>query len=164
MYELAPSNCQLQKKDSLHNSTICKSVSFLSSFLIKAREPQIVQISWRRFLSESVDHRHTWSNSQLIPSKYILINWIKIYFDYEKQDLPFLWHKFNKQYNLAQHNNKRSGWIIWTFVYNLYNVGPTSSTLVQHCINVIQMFCVHRVVTCTCRITSNKVTLCMKLE
>ena len=29
-----------------------------------------------------------------------------------------------------------------TFVYHLYNVGPTSSTLVQHCINVIQMFCV----------------------
>ena len=29
-----------------------------------------------------------------------------------------------------------------TFVQHLYNVGPTSSTLVQHCINVIQMFCV----------------------
>ena len=27
-----------------------------------------------------------------------------------------------------------------TFVKHLYNVGPTSSTLVQHCINVIQMF------------------------
>ena len=26
--------------------------------------------------------------------------------------------------------------------YHLYNVGPTSSTLVQHCINVIQMCCV----------------------
>ena len=25
----------------------------------------------------------------------------------------------------------------------LYNVGPTSSTLAQHCINVIQMFCVY---------------------
>ena len=25
------------------------------------------------------------------------------------------------------------------FVQHLYNVGPTSSTLVQHCINVIQM-------------------------
>ena len=29
-----------------------------------------------------------------------------------------------------------------TFVYHLYNVGPTTSTLVQHCINGIQMFCV----------------------
>ena len=29
-----------------------------------------------------------------------------------------------------------------TFVWHLYNVGPTSSTLVQHCTNVIQMFCV----------------------
>ena len=29
-----------------------------------------------------------------------------------------------------------------TFVYHLYNVGPTSSTLVQHCINVIQICCV----------------------
>ena len=28
-----------------------------------------------------------------------------------------------------------------TFVQHLYNVGPTSSTLVQHCINVIQIFC-----------------------
>ena len=29
-----------------------------------------------------------------------------------------------------------------TFVQHLYNAAPTSSTLVQHCINVIQMFCV----------------------
>ena len=29
------------------------------------------------------------------------------------------------------------------FVYNLYNVGPTFSTLDQLCINVIQMFCVY---------------------
>ena len=29
-----------------------------------------------------------------------------------------------------------------TFVWHLYNAGPTSSTLVQHCTNVIQMFCV----------------------
>ena len=29
-----------------------------------------------------------------------------------------------------------------TFVYHLYNVGPTSSTLVRHCTNVIQMLCV----------------------
>ena len=28
-----------------------------------------------------------------------------------------------------------------TFVQHLYNVEPTSSTLVQHCINVMQMFC-----------------------
>ena len=28
------------------------------------------------------------------------------------------------------------------FIYYLYNVGPTSSTLVRHCINVIKMFCV----------------------
>ena len=28
-----------------------------------------------------------------------------------------------------------------TFLYHLYNVGPTSSTLVRHCINVIQKFC-----------------------
>ena len=27
-----------------------------------------------------------------------------------------------------------------TFASHLYNVGPTSSTLVQHCTNVIQMF------------------------
>ena len=33
-----------------------------------------------------------------------------------------------------------------TFVYHLYNDGPTSSTLDQHCINVIQMFCVFWVV------------------
>ena len=26
---------------------------------------------------------------------------------------------------------------------HLYKVGPTSSTLVQHCINVIEMFCVY---------------------
>ena len=30
-----------------------------------------------------------------------------------------------------------------TFVYHLHNVGPTSSTLAQHCINVMQMFCVY---------------------
>ena len=30
-----------------------------------------------------------------------------------------------------------------TFVYYLHNVGPTSSTLAQHCINVMQMFCVY---------------------
>ena len=30
-----------------------------------------------------------------------------------------------------------------TFVQHLYNVGPTSSTLVQHCAIVIQMFCVY---------------------
>ena len=29
-----------------------------------------------------------------------------------------------------------------TFVQHLYNVGPTSSTLDQQCINVIQFFCV----------------------
>ena len=29
-----------------------------------------------------------------------------------------------------------------TFVYHLYNVGPTSKTLIQHCTNGIQMFCV----------------------
>ena len=32
-------------------------------------------------------------------------------------------------------------------LYNiLYNVGPTSSTLVQHCTNVIHMFCVCRII------------------
>ena len=36
-----------------------------------------------------------------------------------------------------------------TFVQHLYNIGPTSSTLVQLCTNVIQMFCDCRVVTCT---------------
>ena len=30
-----------------------------------------------------------------------------------------------------------------TFVWHLYNVGPTSKTLVQHCINGIQMFCAY---------------------
>ena len=30
-----------------------------------------------------------------------------------------------------------------TFVYHLYNVGPTSKTLGRRCINVIQMFCVY---------------------
>ena len=30
-----------------------------------------------------------------------------------------------------------------TFVKHLYNVGPTSSTSVQHCTNVIQMFCIY---------------------
>ena len=30
-----------------------------------------------------------------------------------------------------------------TFLLHLYNVCPTSSTLVQHCTNVIQMFCVY---------------------
>ena len=30
-----------------------------------------------------------------------------------------------------------------TFVYHLYNVGPTSLTLVRHCANVIQMLCVY---------------------
>ena len=30
-----------------------------------------------------------------------------------------------------------------TFLNHLYNVGPTSLTLVQHCTNVIQMFCVY---------------------
>ena len=30
-----------------------------------------------------------------------------------------------------------------TFLRHLYNVGPTSSTLVQHCPNVIQMFSVY---------------------
>ena len=34
-----------------------------------------------------------------------------------------------------------------TFVYNLYNVGLTSTTLVQHCTNVIHMFCVYGVCT-----------------
>ena len=29
-----------------------------------------------------------------------------------------------------------------TFVQHLYNVGPTSSTLVHHCTNITQMFCV----------------------
>ena len=32
---------------------------------------------------------------------------------------------------------------IKTFVNYLYNVGPTYSTLAQHCMNVIQMFCVY---------------------
>ena len=31
----------------------------------------------------------------------------------------------------------------------MYNVGPTSSTLVQHCTNVIQMFCVYWVICVT---------------
>ena len=30
-----------------------------------------------------------------------------------------------------------------TFLQHLYNVGPTSSTLVQHCTNAIKMFCVY---------------------
>ena len=34
-----------------------------------------------------------------------------------------------------------------TFLTHLYNVGPTSATLVQHCINVIQMCCVYWVVS-----------------
>ena len=29
------------------------------------------------------------------------------------------------------------------FVQHLYNVGPTSPPLVQHCINAMQLFCVH---------------------
>ena len=29
-----------------------------------------------------------------------------------------------------------------TFVWHLYNIGPTSKTLDRHCTNVIQMFCV----------------------
>ena len=36
-----------------------------------------------------------------------------------------------------------------TFVYLLYNVGPTSETMGLRCINVIQMFCVYWV-CCTC--------------
>ena len=32
-----------------------------------------------------------------------------------------------------------------TFVKHLYNVGPTFLTLVQHCMNIIQMFCVYLV-------------------
>ena len=34
-----------------------------------------------------------------------------------------------------------------TCVQHLYNVGPTSSMLIRHCINVIQMVCVYWVVT-----------------
>ena len=30
-----------------------------------------------------------------------------------------------------------------SFVWHLYNVGPTSLTLVRHCTNVIQMFCAY---------------------
>ena len=30
-----------------------------------------------------------------------------------------------------------------TLVQHLYNVGPTSSTLVRHCTNVVPMFCVY---------------------
>ena len=36
-----------------------------------------------------------------------------------------------------------------TFVEHLFNVDPTSSTLVQHCINVIQMFCVYWDAVCS---------------
>ena len=38
-----------------------------------------------------------------------------------------------------------------TFVKHLHSVGPTSSTLVQHCTHVMQMFCVYRVTDCVCR-------------
>ena len=37
-----------------------------------------------------------------------------------------------------------------TFVYRLYDVGPTSSTLVQRCTKIRQMFCVYWVVTIAC--------------
>ena len=43
-----------------------------------------------------------------------------------------------------------------TFVQHLYNVGPKSWTLVQHCINVMQMFCVYWVdLACLERTLSN---------
>ena len=35
-----------------------------------------------------------------------------------------------------------AGWALEHNTKHLYNVGPTSSTLVQHCTNVIQIFCV----------------------
>ena len=33
------------------------------------------------------------------------------------------------------------------FAQHLYNVEPTSATLFQHCINVVQMFCVYWAIT-----------------
>ena len=42
-----------------------------------------------------------------------------------------------------------------TFVQHIYNVGPTSSTLVQHSINIIQMFC-----ACWVRQHSRKLSKC----
>ena len=33
-----------------------------------------------------------------------------------------------------------------TFVYHLYNVGPPSWTVVQHCINEMHMFCAYWVI------------------
>ena len=48
-------------------------------------------------------------------------------------------HLSSRNKGLAEHvPSKRK-----TFVYQLYNVGTTSSTLVQHCTNVIQIFCVY---------------------
>ena len=41
----------------------------------------------------------------------------------------------SKQYQISCYSQQTQ-----TFVYLLYNVGSTSSTLVQHCTNVIQMF------------------------
>ena len=46
--------------------------------------------------------------------------------------LCFMWEK-SKLYIPSNHR---------TFVKHLYKVDPTSATLAQHCINVLQMFCV----------------------
>ena len=42
------------------------------------------------------------------------------------------------KYRLLRITSQQTQYIL----QHLYNVGPTSSTLVQHCINVIKMFCV----------------------
>ena len=42
--------------------------------------------------------------------------------------------QIKKDYSSSKHKS---------FVQHLYNVVPTSSTLTQHCTNIVQMFCVY---------------------
>ena len=86
---------------------------------------------WTKSHGWITTHKLSWWRTNIFtPVEYLRIVW-KQYFYNEISFLSII------QFSLSggsKHN---------TFVYNLYNYGLTYSTLIQHRINGIQMFCVY---------------------
>ena len=80
-----------------------------------------------------------WDECKLTKTNYniILMSWLEKMQSLWLEAVLILWYRYSDDTSLVLYPSKHK-----TFVYHLYNAGPTYSTLVQHCIHVIQFFCV----------------------
>ena len=70
--------------------------------------------------------------------KHHLLTWISTHMHWPNCVCRSRMRTLAQHWNIIRQPSKHKA-----FLSHLYNVGPTSSTLVQHCINVIKMFCVY---------------------